>query len=83
MLLIVAGPPCTQLTTAGRHAGHQGLCGPDSVHFFVFPALAAVISHLRSGLSAHVVVDNAASMKEVHLRAMMDTLGIATAGATC
>ena len=37
MLLVFAGSPCQQLTRAGFFQGWQGLCGPESVHFFVIP----------------------------------------------
>ena len=49
VVMIVAGPPCQQLTHAGRHRGKQGLCGPDSVLFFAVPQQLGTCS--RSGLT--------------------------------
>ena len=39
LLIIIVGSPCQQLSWAGRYQGRQGLCGPDSVLFFVLPIL--------------------------------------------
>ena len=74
-MLIVAGSPCVQLTIAGASRGRQGLCGQDSVHFFVVPVVRWAILRVRPDLCVHVVVENAASMLPLHRDAILEALG--------
>ena len=75
MLLIFAGSPCQQLTRAGFFQGWQGLCGPESVHFFIIPCLVWAIHRHRPDLVVQVVVENAASMRDIHCSAILALLG--------
>ena len=75
-MLLVGGSPCQQLTTIGTGGGHIGLAGRDSVHFFVFPALARVIQLARPDLHVHVLVENAGSTLPRHRECMRRALGI-------
>jgi len=74
-VLIIAGSPCQQLTYGGRNQGGQGLCGPDSVHFFVVPTVAWAIQELRPDVHAHIVLENAASMQPRQKQAILQALG--------
>ena len=78
MMFIVGGSPCQQLTTIGVGGGHLGLAGRDSVHFFIFLALAWVIQRLRPDLLIHVVVENAGTPMDIHRRCMRRSLGVDT-----
>ena len=73
--LLVAGSPCQNLTRAGLHAGEQGLCGPASVLYFSVPTVAWALQAMRPNVTAHVMVDNAASMLPVFRDAILETLG--------
>ena len=75
MLLIVAGPPCIQLTGAGRYRGWQGLCGPDSVHFFAVPVIHWAARRMRADVTCHVIMENAGSMLPFHRDAILEALG--------
>ena len=74
-LLVVAGSPCQQLTYGGRYRGAQGLCGPDSVNFFAVPSVAWAMSCWRPDVSVHVVLENAASMRQEHRASILRALG--------
>ena len=74
-VIIPAGSPCQQLTYGGRHAGRQGLCGPQSVHFFAVPVTAWMLQQCRPDLFVHVVLENAASMTERHRGVILQALG--------
>ena len=85
MLIIVGGPPCQQLTLAGRHCGREGLCGDDSWNFYVFPLILHAARRARPDIDVHVTVGNAGSMMEEFRAAIARALGIpirdASAGA--
>ena len=75
LLLLVAAPPCIQLSTAGRFGGHQGLCGPDSIHFFAVVAIRWAAQRLRPDIVVRVVLENAGSMLGLHRDAILEALG--------
>eukprot|EP00974_Lingulodinium_polyedra_P119829 11172643-Lingulodinium_polyedra.AAC.1 len=62
-MLIIGGSPRQQLTRANRHNGRQGLAGRDSVLFYAIPTIARAITELRPDLRAHVLSENAGSMR--------------------
>ena len=76
LLLIVGGSPCQQLTVAGPSRGRHGLAGPDSRHFFAFPAVAWAAQWLRPDLRVHVMVENAGTTRGEHLQVMCHSLGL-------
>ena len=76
LTLLVAGSPCQDLTSAGAHEGRVGLCGERSVLFYVIPALAWALARSRPDLHIHVVAENAGSVRQEHLQAMGEALGI-------
>jgi hypothetical protein len=55
-----------QLTTIGTGGGHLGLAGRDSVHFFIFPAIARVIQLVRPDIRLHLLIENAGSTLPPH-----------------
>ena len=82
MLLVIGGFPCKQLSVAGPLRGRQGLAGPDSSLFFVFPALARAAQELQPDIIVHVLVENAGSMHRAHLQVMATSLGLPIATET-
>ncbi len=62
-VLLVAGPPCQDLTSVSANAGKRGLCGDRSCHFYAVPLAAWCMQKLRPDLRIHTVVENASSMK--------------------
>ncbi len=65
-VLIVAGPPCQDLTAASQQGGQRGLCGDRSCHFYAVPIAAWCLQKLRPDLSVHAVVENAGSMRPIY-----------------
>eukprot|EP00974_Lingulodinium_polyedra_P009548 915635-Lingulodinium_polyedra.AAC.1 len=59
LLLITAGSPCQELTSAGTHGGELGLAGSQSVLYHAVPAIARVAGILRPDAYAHVFAENA------------------------
>jgi hypothetical protein len=76
LLLIVAGSPCQQLTSAGTLGGSQGLRGQDSILFYAVPTIARLCQDIRPDISVHVLVENAGSTQQRHKHAMLDALGL-------
>ncbi len=74
-VLVLAGSPCQQLTYSGRYRGRQGLCGAQSVHFFVVPAVAWMLRMIRPDVVVHIILENAASMTDRHKGVIMRALG--------
>ena len=62
-VLLIAGPPCQDLTVATRAAGTRGLCGDRSCHFYATPLAAWCLQAIRPDLIVHVLVENVSSMK--------------------
>ena len=75
-MVLAGGSPCQQLALMGQHAGQLGLCGRDSVNFFVFPALAWTIQQRRPDLHVHVMVESARTIVDIHSGGMARALGI-------
>ena len=76
MLVVVAGPPCQQLTVAGPWGGRQGLAGPDSVLFFAVPAIVSVVTALRPDIQLLLLVEQAGTTLAQHRRTMGEVLRI-------
>ncbi len=76
LLLITAGSPCPQLTTAGALGGRDGLLGATSKLFWCAPWIAAMAQHWRPDLTIHLIVENAASALPLHKTAIREALGI-------
>lgn len=76
LMLIIAGSPCEQLTTAGAYQGKQGLCGPDSILMYAIPIIARAAQDLRPDLQANVMIETATSAQPRHNMAMLEALGI-------
>lgn len=68
LLLVVAGPPCVQLTPAAPCGCPVGVCGRESVAAFAIPLISAAAAAVRTD-----VVENAGSLQQVH-RAALGTL---------
>ncbi len=76
LLLITAGSPCQQLTTAGVLGGRDGLLGDTSKLFWCAPWIAAMAQQWRPDLAVHLVVENAASALPLHRAAIREAMGI-------
>eukprot|EP00959_Pyramimonas_sp_CCMP1952_P297888 6231389-Pyramimonas_sp.AAC.1 len=61
LLLIVAGSPCTNLSSAGQFGGLDGLAGPRSVNFFAAPLAWARARRLRPDFRIVVLVEDFAA----------------------
>ena len=81
VLLIVAGPPCQDLTRAGHGQGLRGICGQRSSLAVTVPAVAHVLQRLRPDLHVHVLLESSGSMQATHRRAIAAMLGIPAAHA--
>eukprot|EP00969_Alexandrium_andersonii_P053949 2374025-Alexandrium_andersonii.AAC.1 len=55
VVLIVAGPPCQDLTHAGSTRAAVGVCGEQSALFWAVPAVALVIQHMRPDVNVQVL----------------------------
>ena len=76
LLVVIAGSPCQQLTTAGTWGGRQGLAGPDSVLFFAVPAVAAAVTQLRPDVAVATLLEQAGSTLPLHRRAIGEAFGL-------
>ena len=76
LLVLTSGSPCTQTSKITNTRGRIGLLGADSRHFWAVPLLAWVIQQRRPDLLVHVVQEMVATIQPVHLRAMLDALGV-------
>ena len=73
--IVIAGSPCQDLTTIGKHKGVLGLAGTRSIHFYTFHL---TVHYLQQALSPHKVIyvlENAASMKAEYRQAIQLILG--------
>ena len=77
-VIIPAGSPCQDLTTAGSSSGGLGLMGDRSQHMLVIYAILLVLQTIDPLLleCVHVVLENAGSMKAVHKDFIMKIFGI-------
>ena len=60
----------------GPGRGRAGLCGERSMHVFIFPVLAWALARARPDRLGHVVIENAGSIRQEHLAAMSEALGL-------
>ena len=77
-VLIVAGPPCQDLTAASHASGTRGLCGDRSCHFYATPLAAWCLQAIRPDLLVHVVVENVSSMKAMFKQEFARALNLPT-----
>ena len=75
-VLLVAGPPCQDLTSMSVHAGKRGLCGDRSCNFYAVPLAAWCMQKLRPDLRIHTVVENAGSMKPIFKKEFLRALNV-------
>ena len=75
-VLLIAGPPCQDLTVASRASGTRGLCGDRSCHFYATPLAAWCLQAIRPDLIVHVVVENVSSMKPIFKREIARALNL-------
>ena len=76
VLIVTSGSPCKQVSRASRNRGIDGILGPHSRCFWAVPLLCWYIRHRRPDLSVHLVQEMVDTILPVHLKAMLDTLGV-------
>ena len=74
--IIVGGSPCQDLTFAGPLRGVLGLIGPSSRLFFVLLCVISAMQRLVGPAAVRYLVENAASMLQIHLDAFCRLLGL-------
>ena len=74
--IIVGGSPCQDLTFAGPLRGVLGLVGPSSRLFFVLLCAIYAMQRLVEAEAVRYLVENAASMLQIHLDAFCRLLGL-------
>ena len=74
--IIVGGSPCQDLTFAGPWRGLLGLIGPSSQLFFVLLCVISAMQRLVGPTAVRYLVENAASMLQIHLDAFCQLLRI-------
>ena len=74
--IIVGGSPCQDLTFAGPWRGLLGLIGPGSRLFFVLLCVISSMQRLVGPTAVRYLVENAASMLQIHLDAFCQLLRI-------
>ena len=74
--IIVGGSPCQDLTFAGPWRGLLGLIGPSSRLFFVLLCVISSMQRLVGPAAVRYLVENAASMLQIHLDAFCQLLRI-------
>ena len=74
--VIVGGSPCQDLTFAGPLRGVLGLIGPSSRLFFVLLCVISAMQRLVGPAAVRYLVENAASMLQIHLDAFCQLLGL-------
>ena len=74
--IIVGGSPCQDLTFAGPWRGVLGLIGPSSRLFFVLLCVISAMQRLVGPTAVRYLVENAASMLQIHLDAFCQLLRI-------
>ena len=67
--IIIGGSPCQDLTFAGPLRGLLGLIGPSSRLFFVLLCVISTMQQLVGPAAVRYLVENAASMQQIHLGA--------------
>ncbi len=73
---IIGGSPCQDLTFAGPLRGLLGLIGPSSRLFFVLLCVIYTMQQLVGPAAVRYLVENAASMLQIHLDAFCRLLGL-------
>ena len=76
LVLLSAGTPCNELSSASRLKGRLGLLGNRSKHFWAVPLLAWYIRCLRSDLVVHVLLENVDSMLPEHRSTLVRALAL-------
>ena len=74
--IIVGGSPCQDLTFAGPLRGVLLLVGPSSRLFFVLLCVIYAMQRLVGAEAVRYLVENAASMLQIHLDAFCRLLGL-------
>ena len=72
--IIIGGSPCQDLTFAGPLRGLLGLIGPSSRLFFVLLCVISSMQRLVGPAAVRYLVENAASMQQIHLDAFCQLL---------
>ena len=72
--IIIGGSPCQDLTFAGPLRGLLGLIGPSSRLFFVLLCVISSMQRLVGPAAVRYLVENAASMLQIHLDAFCQLL---------
>ena len=75
LVIVVAGSPCQQLTTLAN-GGVQGVCGRDSRHVIAFFSTLHMIRNLRQDVTILPLLENAGSMRMLHLGFLCHAMGI-------
>ena len=76
LLLIIAGPPCQDLTVGPQRSGLRGICGHRSQLAVLVPAVALVLQQLRPDLRVHVLLESSGSVHRIHRQAITSMLGV-------
>ena len=74
--IIAGGSPCQDLTFAGPLRGMLGLVGPSSRLFCVLLCVVSAMQRLVGTEAVRYLVENAASMLQIHLEAFCRLLGL-------
>ena len=74
--VVVGGSPCQDLTFAGPLRGVLGLIGPSSRLFFVLLCVIYALQRLLGPAAVMYLVENAASMLQIHLDSFCQLLGL-------
>ena len=73
--MLMGGFPCPDLTKAAQHGGQRGLCGRQSVLFYIIPVACWYLQHLRPDLRIATMVENAGTMLDHFRIAIMRAIG--------
>ena len=75
-LLLIGGPPCSQVTGAHEEHGVIGFCGKDSVNLHVFHIIYIAAKKINPRVRIYIVIENAGSMHEAHRDYLHTSLGL-------
>ena len=76
IILVVAGSPCQDLTTAGRLQGRRGICGDRSVLIHAVSVVCWMLTQLRGHCLTHAVVEKTATMNPTQRAAILRLFGL-------
>ena len=75
LVLVTAGSPCVELTTAHPDKGQIGVCGRHSVLFHAVPTTVWHVQHRRPDVRVFTVLENAGSMRPEFVEYIFNALG--------